>query len=302
MIGRAFAVRIPTVVALIVLAAAMVMPALPAAAAPQTLAYEVQHPTYGKIGTMTNTIEKSGEQTTVTTDGRIPASIKIPQCCWMPCRPKPDKTLEGAMAIFCFTEKERDLLQARYGTGVLVHPAADEQVTPLSPEEREKVKGEMADGKEYFLTDITGAAPSEVVNLLKAFSLFKKRQLSNMKLVLAGKGDPTLAGKLGSYKYRQDVCRHPGPPADHWQRLAGAAYAIICLFRKDDLGIALLNSWKAGVPVIASSTGCIHEPGEAVLLVPEGDPAPLADGRNFRRRACIPRERLPHLPTSSYAG
>src|SRR5882757_5209676 len=212
----------------------------------------------------------------MTTDGRIPASIKIPQCCWMPCRPKPDKTLEGAMAIFCFTEKERDLLQARYGTGVLVHPAADEQVTPLSPEEREKVKGEMADGKEYFLTDITGAAPSEVVNLLKAFSLFKKRQLSNMKLVLAGKGDPTLAGKLGSYKYRQDVCRHPGPPADHWQRLAGAAYAIICLFRKDDLGIALLNSWKAGVPVIASSTGCIHEPGEAVLLVPEGDPAPLA--------------------------
>jgi len=75
MISRAFAVRIPSVVALIVLAAAMVMPALPAAAAPQTLAYQVQHPTYGKIGTMTNTIEKSGEQTTVTTDGRIRVSI-----------------------------------------------------------------------------------------------------------------------------------------------------------------------------------------------------------------------------------
>ncbi len=75
MIGRAFAIPLSSVVALIVLAAAMVMPALPASAAPQKLVYQVQHPTYGSIGTLTNAIEKNGDQTTVTSDGRIRVSI-----------------------------------------------------------------------------------------------------------------------------------------------------------------------------------------------------------------------------------
>ena len=75
MIRKAFAIQLFSVVALIVLAAAMVMPALPALAAPQKLVYQVQHPTYGKIGTLTNAIEKNGDQTTVTSDGSIRVSI-----------------------------------------------------------------------------------------------------------------------------------------------------------------------------------------------------------------------------------
>src|ERR1700687_1967892 len=75
MTRRAFAFRLSFVVALIVLAAAMVVPALPASATPQKLVYQVQHPTYGKIGTLTNAIEKNGEQTTVTTNGSIRVSI-----------------------------------------------------------------------------------------------------------------------------------------------------------------------------------------------------------------------------------
>ena len=75
MIGRAFAIPLSSVVALIVLAAAMAMPALPASAAPQKLVYQVQHPTYGSIGTLTNAIEKNGDQTTVTSDGSFRVSI-----------------------------------------------------------------------------------------------------------------------------------------------------------------------------------------------------------------------------------
>jgi glycosyltransferase involved in cell wall biosynthesis len=135
-------------------------------------------------------------------------------------------------------------------------------------EERERVKGQIAEGKEYFFTDINGVAVSAVINLLKAFSLFKKRQLSNMKLVLAGEGDAAIIEKLDSYKYRQDVCLCPKVAGDQ----AGGAYAVISLPRRDSLGLDVLNAWKAGVPVIAS------EDREAVLRVPAGDPAALADG------------------------
>ena len=60
---------------MLVLAAAIAMPAFPAAASLQKLVYQVQHARYGNIGTMTNAIDKNGEQTTVTSEGRFRVSI-----------------------------------------------------------------------------------------------------------------------------------------------------------------------------------------------------------------------------------
>jgi len=70
-----FALRRASVAALLVLAAAMAMPAFPAAAALQKLTYQVQHATYGRIGTLTNAIETNGDQTTVKSEGNIRVSI-----------------------------------------------------------------------------------------------------------------------------------------------------------------------------------------------------------------------------------
>jgi hypothetical protein len=46
-----------------------------AAPAPQKFVYTVHHSRYGKIGTFTNTVERDGEETTVTTQVRIAVSI-----------------------------------------------------------------------------------------------------------------------------------------------------------------------------------------------------------------------------------
>ena len=70
-----FELRRMSVAATLILAAAMAMPALPAAASLQKLVYQVQHPRYGDIGTLTNAIDKNGEQTTVTSEGKFRVSI-----------------------------------------------------------------------------------------------------------------------------------------------------------------------------------------------------------------------------------
>ena len=44
-------------------------------AAPQKFVYQIRHSTYGSIGTYTNSIETAGDNTTVTTAGRIRVSI-----------------------------------------------------------------------------------------------------------------------------------------------------------------------------------------------------------------------------------
>jgi hypothetical protein len=198
------------------------------------------------------------------TDGRLAGGTKVPQCCWIPGKAdgRMMEKMGAARAVLSFGDKESF-------PGVHAVPSApDEGMAPLSMEAREGVKGRLADGKEYFYTDIAGAPLSGVINLLKAFSLFKKRQLSNMKLVLAGEGDPGIAEKLDSYKYRQDVYLVPKAEGD----VIGGAYAAISLERRGSLGIDVLNAWKARVPVITSTDR------EAVLKVPAGDPASLADG------------------------
>ena len=201
------------------------------------------------------------------TDGRLAGGTKVPQCCWIPGKAD-DKVLEkmgAARAVLCFGDKTNKEVFPGVFT---VPPAPDEGITPLSMEAREAVKGRVADGKEYFYTDIAGAPQSGVINLLKAFSLFKKRQLSNMKLVLGGEGDPGIAEKLDSYKYRQDVSLVPKVEGD----LIGGAYGAISLERRGSLGIDVLNAWKARVPVITAADR------EGVLRVPADDPASLADG------------------------
>jgi len=69
----------------------------------------------------------------------------------------------------------------------VVQPAARNHFRPLGWEEKESVKAGYADGREYFLF-VGGIHPRKnLLNLLKAFSLFKKWQKSNMKLLVAGR-------------------------------------------------------------------------------------------------------------------
>lgn len=67
-------------------------------------------------------------------------------------------------------------------SGIAVRPAFQ----PLPWEEKIKVKEQYTAGTEYFLYAGSFRPGKNLVNLLKAFSLFKKRQQSNWKLVLAG--------------------------------------------------------------------------------------------------------------------
>jgi glycosyltransferase involved in cell wall biosynthesis len=150
----------------------------------------------------------------------------------------------------------------------------------LEFDDREKAKAQFAEGKEYFFTDITGVKEDELVELLKAFSRFKKRLHSNLKMVLAGypaAAVKVIDEKLDSYKYRQDVIWY----REYTGLLAAGAYAIIRPFPRVDLGLAVMEAWKSGVPVVTvsgSATGDIAGvAGDAVLYARPGDAGSLAE-------------------------
>ena len=70
---KALLIRLCCLFSLIV--AGVLSSASPASAALQKFVYQVRHSTYGSIGTYTNSVETSGDKTTVTTEGRIRVAI-----------------------------------------------------------------------------------------------------------------------------------------------------------------------------------------------------------------------------------
>lgn len=115
-------------------------------------------------------------------------------------------------------------------------------------EEKEQVKDTYTGGREYFLFAGDIFPPDHIIILLKAFSHFKKWQLSNMKLVLAGKANKKTAklkDKLTTYKYREDVVIIENPSPDISDTLLQAAYAPVSIDKtEEELARHLLLLYK----------------------------------------------------------
>jgi glycosyltransferase involved in cell wall biosynthesis len=235
------------------------------------------------------------------TGGIAAALPAITQCIWMPEAADPAQTdvgprrlsiypgrlassLRRAASVFCFSDRDRVWLAGRYPEAgekiIVLRASAEKGIMPLDPAEKKEIKAAIVQGREYFLASLDGVGEEDMTNLLKAFSQFKKRQHSNMQLVLAGRiaGEPEkIKKRMKAYKYRSDVQWLEDVAAADVPRLTGAAYAAVFLADGFKLGVPMLDAWAAGVPVIVVNGGLLHEMAEeAALGAAAGDPAALA--------------------------
>ena len=228
------------------------------------------------------------------------------QCIWMPARAETTipiytarlgNSLRHAETIFCFSEKDKTWLAGRGHIDAaniqVIRPSLSADVHPMQLTEKETIKQQYTGGKEYFFVPAAGVGEEDIVQLLKAFSLFKKRQLSNLQLVIAGTHSDTLRERLQTYRYRGDVhwaapahtaSTAPAAPAAPAGSVANtapdlmpAAYAVLFPWEDGSLGTNLLNAWKARVPALVARNSRLHEMADdASLSAGIDDPAALA--------------------------
>ncbi len=151
---------------------------------------------------------------------------------------------------------------------------------PLDWETREAVKKQYADGCEYFVFAGALHPRKNIVKLLEAFILFKKRQGTNMKLVIAGR----LAWKYEAVEdlrsnmpFKDDVKWVGYMDVDALSKLIGGAYALVYASLFEGFGIPILEALQCRVPAIVSNTSSMPEVGgDAVLLVNPFDAEDIA--------------------------
>jgi len=166
----------------------------------------------------------------------------------------------------------------------VVHNAADSSFQPLDWTERQRAMDRYADGCAYFVVVGSIHPRKNLINLLKGFSIFKKRQRSNMKLVITGRlawqhGD--FEEMLSRYAYRSDVRLTGYLPSEDMPTVVGGAYALVYPSLWEGFGIPVLEAMQAGVPVLCSGNSAMPEvAGEAGLffdpLLPEDIAAQLS--------------------------
>ncbi|MES1221236.1 MAG: glycosyltransferase, partial [Bacteroidota bacterium] len=177
----------------------------------------------------------------------------------------------------------------------VVKPAADEKYKPLLWTEKENTKIEFTGGKEYF--SVTGINETKkIITVLKAFSIFKKKQQSNMHLVIIAEnitGNSELFEKLENFKYRTDVHLHNSYPGEETVNIISSAYALVCSGNENALPVMVLNAFNAGIPVVVSKQDSPAElTSDAVLYTDITDQELLAADLNKLYKDEMLRSRL----------
>jgi glycosyltransferase involved in cell wall biosynthesis len=174
--------------------------------------------------------------------------------------------LKKATAVITFSQAtQKEILQhfkAATGKVEIIHGAAGELFKPAGDEEKQAVKAEFAKGKEFFLHTGEAQSQKDLLLLLKAFSLFKKRQQSSMKLLLTGSGvlaDKKFNHSLKTYKYRDDVVCTGYLPAKTYASLVAAAYALVYISQPGGFGMPVMEALQSRVPAIVPAGWALKE-------------------------------------------
>lgn len=183
------------------------------------------------------------------------------------------KFIKKAKTVLTVSEFSKKDIIARYNTEAekikVVYNGVKEILKPIGFEEQNEAKENYTNGTEFILYVGAIHPRKNIVNLLKAFSIFKRRLQSSMKLVLAGrlawKNDEFLE-LLQTYKYKKDVVLTGYLEESELVKLMASAYAFVYPSLFEGFGVPVAEAMKCGVPVLTSKDSSMEEITEGAGL------------------------------------
>lgn len=163
----------------------------------------------------------------------------------------------------------------------IVYNGANELYRPLRFEEKKAVKDTYSGGCEYFVFAGALHPRKNIVNLLKAFALFKKKQRTDMKILIIGRfawNSDEIKKTIENHPFKSDVVHLDYMQVEELSKVIGAAYGITFVSLYEGFGIPVLEAIKCHVPGIVSDVTSIPEvAGNTCLYVNPLDVTDIAD-------------------------
>jgi glycosyltransferase involved in cell wall biosynthesis len=214
-------------------------------------------------------LKKNQADVFISFDGQTIKFSSVPQVLVLPENKKISKAgfKKASRIIVCSQWQKAELLKK--------YPETD-KTDIISPALPEKIVQDPGPGNQkinvpfpfFHYSGLTGKSDS-LINILKSFSQFKKRQKSSLKLVFFSEAGDNQKKLISAYKYRDDVIfvNNPGDEAGYLP----SSYAAII----DPLHVcpvqAALTMMTTGVPVIAFRNAALQELPQASILLMENN-------------------------------
>jgi glycosyltransferase involved in cell wall biosynthesis len=195
------------------------------------------------------------------------------------------KFAKRANRIIAVSEYTRNDIVSTYGIESskvdVIFNGANAHYRPLNFDEKTEIRAKYAEGAEYFVFAGALHPRKNVVNLLEAFTIFKKKQRSNMKLLIIGRyawNAGEIEAKISNHPFKEDVIRYDYMQVEELSKVIGAAYGLVFVSLFEGFGIPVLEALKCRIPVIASDATSIPEvAGEAALYANTRDVQDIAE-------------------------
>ncbi|MDZ7880861.1 MAG: glycosyltransferase family 1 protein [Saprospiraceae bacterium] len=153
----------------------------------------------------------------------------------------------------------------------VAHNGCRSDFKPLANTEKQGEKAKYTEGSDFFIFVGAVHPRKNVHRLIEAFSVFKQRTKSTIKLVIVGRfgwqtGDVKSAFEASAFQ--KDIIFTGYVANEEMPKLVGSTLAVTYISLSEGFGIPILEGFNCDVPVVTSTTTSMPEvAADAALLV-----------------------------------
>ncbi len=187
--------------------------------------------------------------------------------------------------IATVSEFSKDDIIEQYGVSPdkidVVYNGANENFKPVSDKVKIETKEKYTGSSDFFVFIGALNPRKNLVNLFKAFDIYKSRNKSKVVLVVVGEkmwwtGD--LKSAYENMQYMADVIFTGRLEPEELYKVVGSALAVAYVSIFEGFGIPIVEAWYAETAVITSNVTSMPEiAGDAALIVDPFKPESIAD-------------------------
>lgn len=190
----------------------------------------------------------------------------------------------NAARLATVSEYSRQDIARNYGINPnnidVVYNGANNSFSAIPEDEKCKVREKYTSNKSYFI--FVGATPprKNIINLFRAFDIFKRNNKGNHQLVLAGAKKwwaDSIRETYENMEFRSDVVFTDRVSSDELNKLICASEALAYVSLFEGFGIPLVEAMYCETAIITSNCTSMPEvAGDAALLVDPHSPGDIA--------------------------